>query len=153
MLESLSIPEFPVRDLNGQEISSGILTEEGSHVLIWAGEGEEPTEHIFNEMLEEQERFTPWASRILLFVRSKQAWEHPLFAKVMETFPQIRVYEDDFEDHVPAVGRRLYVDHEKLPIIAVTKGRLNVIYGTSGYQVGLGDLLLRILEEETCYNR
>lgn len=153
MLESLSLPEFPVRDLNGQEISSGILTEEGSHVLIWAGEGEEPTEHIFNEMLEEKERFTPWASRILLFVRSKQAWEHPLFAKVMETFPQIQVYEDDFEDHVPAVGRRLYVDHEKLPIIAVTKGRLNVIYGTSGYQVGLGDLLLRILEEETCYNR
>lgn len=148
MLESLSLPEFTVRDLDGQEISSEILTEKGSHVLIWAGEGEEPTEHIFNEMLEEQERFTPWSSRILLFIRSKQSWGH--FAKVMETFPQIRVYEDDFENHVPTVGRRLYVDHEKLPIIAVTKGGLNVIYGASGYQVGMGDLLLRILEEETC---
>lgn len=59
------------------------------------------------------------------------------------------MYEDDFENHVPTVGRRLYVDHEKLPIIAVTKGGLNVIYGASGYRVGMGDLLLRILEEET----
>ena len=40
----------------------------------------------------------------------------------------------------------MYVDHEKLPLILVTDGRLNGIYAASGYNVGTGDMLLRILE-------
>jgi len=39
------------------------------------------------------------------------------------------------------------VDHEKLPLLAVTRGEQNVIYASSGYQVGTADLVLRILEE------
>ena len=43
----------------------------------------------------------------------------------------------------------MYVDPEKLPLIIVTDGSLNGIYATSGYNVGTGELLLRILETES----
>ena len=39
----------------------------------------------------------------------------------------------------------MYVDHEKLPLIIVTDGRLNGIYAASGYNVGTGDMLLRLM--------
>ena len=147
LLTSLALPEFSVLDLKGKAVSSKMLTEEGKHVLIWAGAGEEPTEHIFHELLEGRERFAELASRICLFVRSKEAWNHPLFCSVLQVFPEMQVYFDDFDGHVPSVGRRLYVDHEKLPMIAVTKGAQNVIYAVSGYQVGTVSLLLRIMRE------
>jgi len=43
------------------------------------------------------------------------------------------------------LGRRMYVDHEKLPLIIVTSEKLNGIYATSGYNVGTGDMLLRLM--------
>ena len=43
-----------------------------------------------------------------------------------------------------ALARRLYVDHEKLPLIAVTSGPLRAVYASSGYNVGSGDMLLKI---------
>lgn len=39
----------------------------------------------------------------------------------------------------------MYVDPDKLPLIIVTNGNLNGIYATSGYNVGTGDMLLRLL--------
>lgn len=39
----------------------------------------------------------------------------------------------------------MYVDPEKLPLVIVTDGSLNGIYAASGYNVGMGDMLLRVL--------
>ena len=41
----------------------------------------------------------------------------------------------------------MYVDPDKLPLIIVTKPGLNGISATSGYNVGMGDLLIKILLE------
>ena len=46
---------------------------------------------------------------------------------------------------INTLGRRMYVDPDKLPLIIVTNGSLNGIYATSGYNVGTGDMLLRLL--------
>lgn len=148
MLEALSLPEFQVLGENGEQHAVTELVKEGVRLLLWAGAGEEPTEHFFNEMLDENEKFSRWASGIAFFVRSEQDVRQPLFQRVLGTFPDIRVYYDDFQEHVPSVGRRLYVDYEKLPIIAVLNKEQKVIYGVSGYQVGTGNLILRILREQ-----
>ena len=41
----------------------------------------------------------------------------------------------------------MYVDQDKLPLIMVTNGESVGIYATSGYNVGTGDMLIRIMEE------
>ena len=41
----------------------------------------------------------------------------------------------------------MYVDPDKLPLILVTNGESVGIYATSGYNVGTGDMLIRIMEE------
>ena len=42
-------------------------------------------------------------------------------------------------------ARRFTTPIPKLPLIIVTNGSLNGIYATSGYNVGTGDMLLRLL--------
>ncbi len=146
MLESIDLPEFRVRDGKGRTVSASELTDGACRIMLWLEESKEPTEHILNEMMEQAEAFRSWTSRILFAVRSEEALLDPTIRKALQVFPELPVYYDDFEKNVSMLGRRMYVDHEKLPLILVTDGRLNGIYAASGYNVGTGDMLLRILE-------
>ena len=46
--------------------------------------------------------------------------------------------------NVETLARRMYVDPEKLPLIIVTTKELNAVYACSGYNVGSGDMLVKI---------
>ena len=146
MLESINLPEFQVQDRTGTAVSASELTDGACRVMLWLEESKEPTEHILNEMMEQAEAFRTWMSRIVFVVRSEEALQDPTVQKALREFPEIPVYYDDFEENVYVLGRRMYVDHEKLPMILVTDGCRNGIYAASGYNVGTGDMLLRILE-------
>lgn len=147
MLENIELPEFQLRkDEDGNEaIQASELTAEGKHILMFLEESREPTEHILNEMMEQPEEFRKICSRILFVVQSQTALKDPTISKALSMFPEIQVYYDCFADHIELLGRRMYVDHEKLPLIIVTSEKLNGIYATSGYNVGTGEMLLRLM--------
>ena len=147
MLENIELPEFQLRkDEDGNEVvQASELTAEGKHILMFLEESREPTEHILNEMMEQPEEFRKICSRILFVVQSEEALKDPTIKKALSTFPEISVYYDCFADHIELLGRRMYVDHEKLPLIIVTSEKMNGIYATSGYNVGTGDMLLRLM--------
>ena len=147
MLENISLPEFELRkdEAGTEKVKASDLTEEGKHILMFLEESREPTEHILNEMMEQENAFKAHESKIIFVVQSREALNDPTIKKTLSVFPEIRVYYDRFEDHIELLGRRMYVDHEKLPLIIVTDGRLNGIYAASGYNVGTGDMLLRLM--------
>ena len=60
--------------------------------------------------------------------------------------PSIRLVYDDFHENVNTLGRRMYVDPDKLPLVLVLEGGLCGIYASSGYNVGLADILVRIMK-------
>lgn len=147
MLENIELPEFELRrNPEGKEkVKASDLTAEGKHILMFLEESREPTEHILNEMMEQPEAFRKICSGIIFVVQSQAALSDPTIKKALTMFPDIRVYYDCFADHIELLGRRMYVDHEKLPLIIVTSGKMNGIYATSGYNVGTGDMLLRLM--------
>lgn len=148
MLENIAILPFNLRDEEGRGMEAAALTEGEKAVLFWLEESKEPTEHILNEMFERKEEFKAYEERLMFVLRSKKALKNPNISRCLETFPKAAVYYDDFKENVNTLGRRMYVDPEKLPLIIVTNGSLNGIYATSGYNVGTGDMLLRILNAE-----
>ena len=147
MLERISLPEFEVKDADGEIVTCADLTRGGKKILMWLEESREPTEHILNEMLEHAEKFHQFETCISFMIRTGEAKGDPLLAKVLKTFPKISVYYDSFEENIELLGRRMYVDPDKLPLILVTNGESVGIYATSGYNVGTGDMLIRIMEE------
>ena len=147
MLENIELPEFELKkdEAGTEKVKASDLTAEGKHILMFLEESREPTEHILNEMMEQPEAFRKICSRILFVVQSEEALKDPTIKKALSTFPEISVYYDCFADHIELLGRRMYVDHEKLPLIIVTSEKMNGIYATSGYNVGTGDMLLRLM--------
>ena len=145
MLENISMPEFMLKTEDGTEVKASDLTADGKHILMFLEEEKEPTEHILNEMMEQEEAFAGYAEQIIFVVRSKEALETPTLSKALAKLKNIQIYYDDFSEIINTLGRRMYVDPDKLPLIIVTNGTLNGIYATSGYNVGTGDMLLRLM--------
>ena len=143
MLGSYALEEFKVRDSPGQEVLGSQLTRNGA-VLLWLEEGREPTEHILNEMLELEADFRSLPADVVFLVRSREALENAKLQRVLEVFPQIRVYYDPFVPNVETLARRMYVDPEKLPLILVATGALTGVYACSGYNVGSGDMVVKV---------
>ena len=143
MLGSYALEEFKVRDSEGREVPGSQLTEKGA-VLLWLEEGREPTEHILNEMLELEPDFRDLPADIVFLVRSREALENGKLRTVLKTFPQIKVYFDPFVPNVETLARRMYVDPEKLPLILVAARTLTAVYACSGYNVGSGDMIVKI---------
>ncbi len=145
MLDNFTLDEFKVSDSEGKTVKGSELTQNKA-VLMWLDEGMEPTEHILNEMLEQEDDFHNLPADIVFMFRSKAALDNAKVQKVLKTFSRIRVCYDSFVPNVETLARRMYVDPEKLPLIIVTTKELNAVYACSGYNVGSGDMIVKICE-------
>lgn len=144
MLDNLTLDEFKVYDEDGNVVLGSEITKNKA-VLMWLEQGKEPTEHILNEMLDQAGDFGELSADIVFMVKSKEALENAKVQKVLETFPKIKVYYDSFVPNVETLGRRMYVDFEKLPLIIITTKALNAVYACSGYNVGSGDMIVKVV--------
>lgn len=147
MLENMDIIPFSLKDKDGNKLPAQDLTEGRANILFWLEEGKEPTEHILNELIEHQARYNALDAQLVFILRSEDAKKNHTVAKALELLPNVTICYDDFRENVSSIARRMYVDPDKLPLIVVTKPGLNGIFATSGYNVGMGDLLIKILSE------
>ncbi len=143
MLDNFALDEFKVQDENGNTVLGSELTKNKA-ILMWLEQGKEPTEHILNEMLEQEKDFKEISADLVFIVKNREALENAKLKKVLDTFGRIRVCYDSFVPNVETLARRMYVDPDKLPLILVTTGTLNAVYACSGYNVGSGDMLVKI---------
>lgn len=148
MLENISMNDFFLKNDAGETVFGSTITNSRKRILFWLEESKEPTEHILNELLDRKKEFREFTEQLNFIVHSKKSLEDPTISKVLTEFPKAEILYDDFKENVQTLGRRLYVDPDKLPLIIVTSKELNGIYATSGYNVGTGDMLLRLMKEE-----
>ncbi|MGL6198513.1 MAG: transglutaminase-like domain-containing protein [Lachnospiraceae bacterium] len=148
MLVHIPLPDFTLNQADGPFVNKAALIGEKMHILIFLAEGEEPSEHILNEMLERKEAFFKYGSQIIFVLKTTKALADPTITKVLKTFDNIQVCYDNSEELVELLGRRMYVDFEQLPLIIVTDVKGNGIYAASGYNVGTGDILLKLMNRK-----
>ena len=78
----------------------------------------------------------------------ENAVKQATLAKALAKIPNIRLVYDDFTENVNTLGRRMYVDPDKLPLVIVMVDGLCGVYASSGYNVGLADILVRIIDNK-----
>ena len=145
MLEEIPLEEFAVEDEQGTKILGSQKVKEGTSLFIWHEVGKEPTEHILNELRERSQEFAALGSRVNLILKHKEDQADPTFAKTKAELPKAAVYYDEGTENINVLARRMYGDPDKLPMILVVKEGMQGVYSASGYNVGTGDMLLRVL--------
>lgn len=149
LAETLShndIVDFDLQPVKGQKVKASTLLQKRKNILVWIEEGKEPTEHILNEMMEQADDFKALDGDIIFMLREEGAVRQATLAKAMAMIPNIRLVYDDFHENVNTLGRRMYVDPDKLPLVLVLCDGLCGVYASSGYNVGLADILVRIVK-------
>lgn len=147
MLESILLPQFTARDQEGSMHEFPIEIQGKKQVFMWLWEAQEPTEHILNEMAEKIEEFRTANTEIAFITRNQEAYEDRNIARILKKIPEIKTYTSNIEDDANILGRRMYIDPERFPMIIVVDKNGKGIYATSGYNVGTAEMLLRVLKE------
>ena len=123
-----------VRQQNGQK-----------RLYIWLAPGQEPTEHILNEMLDNAESYERIAPAISLITDTPTQKEQRLVRKVTDRFPSIQCCYAEEPSEREMLMRSFYLDPGQLPFIFVTDRSGHGIFSAGGYQVGTGRLLIQIM--------
>ncbi|WP_444642915.1 transglutaminase domain-containing protein [Caproiciproducens sp. R1] len=140
----IPLPPFQLTGDGDEPVLSAAVTDGKTAVLIWLEEGREPTEHILNELIGAREKLNALGCELVFILRGRSAWENETFAKAYRAIPGARVYYSDFAETAAPLARRTFVDPEKLPLTIVARDGRG-IYACSGYNVGVADLLIKII--------
>lgn len=162
MLTNNLIEDFFVTlpDKKSSLVSS--LLKEKPGILILLAPGEEPSEHILNELLARKQEFRARNLRTILILSDKEqglsicreaqeSSEHreeqtsSVLRQVLQEIPQIQAAYADMEAVAEPLARQLYIDSGKFPILALTTFGLKAVYACSGYNVGSIGLILKLL--------
>lgn len=138
-------------------VSLSVLLRKKMVLLFFLQEGEEPTEHVLNELLEQGEALLSLDIQILFILRNREALGNVTLARVMKKFPQIEAVFGDFEEVAEPVARRIYAEPENYPLLAAVACQpcamdakalsIRAFYGICGYHVGIVGLLPGIIRE------
>jgi len=159
MKERVSVKDFALYQVReeGKELSHGEgtaslekrmlsdLSRGGRALLVWLELTREPTEHILNEMREKKEAFGNLEAMIYFVVREGGDYKKdPTLSQTLKALPKARLLTDSFEEEYEALSGSVRCNQGVLPFAVVLEDGAPV-YADCGYNVGMADILLRIL--------
>lgn len=136
MLSSYILPVEIVEKL-------GIKDNEDIRLITWIKEDEEPSQHIANDLILKESLLKELKLDIIFtdnFMKKDSAVN-----ELLSKSCKYDIHTGFGADLQETFGRSIFVNHETLPIVALCKGE-RVVYAFSGYSVGSGNIIEKILE-------
>ena len=139
MLSEIPLPEISFQTASGESFQAA----KHAGIYIWAEPGKEPTEHIFNELIERAEEFggTP-----VYIVAEEKYFQQQTYVKLRETLKSVYCLTEKRNGQAEQLARRMFREPGLYPFILVLRHDLTGIYGEAGYNVGTADMLLRMIQ-------
>ena len=130
---------FSARTMAGEPVSGAALTARGG-LLAWLAPGQEPTEHLLRELLDEDLQGLP----LTLLVPDAGSLRNETLRRFCEKNPDVPVLLDGDARTAETAARQTFAEAGKLPLLVVLRGPLTAAYAVSGYHVGSAALALRV---------
>ena len=145
LLGCQDLPPMTGHTLTQPQRTVSVIPEEGRPTLLfWLEEGNEPTEHVLNELSDGREALRALPVDVVFLVRGAESVQQRTLAGVLAAWPEIRVLTDDWYFDLETVARHLTCDPDRPPLAVACNRRGQAVYGVSGYHVGSVELLTRI---------
>lgn len=132
--QAVMVPEVALGK-EGTFVTLNQLRNGSRAIYIWIREGEEPTEHVLNELIERPVDTKKYKERIFL-MSEKPMKEAGTLKKLMDAVGGMQLYlVDDFEDAVK-VAKAVGAELKKYPLAVAVNEAGEETYSTCGYNVG-----------------
>lgn len=149
MLTKDEIADFPLTNVDGEPRYLSHLIGDRKALFLWLEVGKEPTEHILNEIYEKKDDYNALTVPMYVIVKSAKELENKTLKRTMEAVPSLVPMLHDFGIRYQQLTRYVGQEVDKLPLSLIITPVGDCIYSDAGYNVGLADILWRILVEET----
>ena len=130
---------FSARTMAGEPVSGAAFTARGG-LLAWLAPGQEPTEHLLRELLDEDLQGLP----LTLLVPDAGSLRNETLRRFCEKNPDVPVLLDGDARTAETAARQTFAEAGKLPLLVVLRGPLTAAYAVSCYHVGSAALALRV---------
>ncbi len=147
MLTHSKVEDFPLSTVEGKKDTEMLsaLTNGGKALFLWLGVTREPTEHILNELCDKKEEFASLKTPVYAILKGPEDLENATLRRALEALPTIHTLLDDFGENYRKLAEAVGQEPGKLPLAVILNGRQECIYSDAGYNVGLADMLYKIL--------
>lgn len=143
--KGIALPQIMLK-YDNSEISQVDIVTNKKQVIAWLGEGKEPTEHLLNEMLEQQDEFCKYSDQIVFVLKDEHSYTNKTLAVAHGKIKMKLAYAvNSFDDDVNTLFDSLSITTQKLPLVMVLNEEKEAIFSTSSYNVGTGGMLLKLL--------
>ncbi len=147
LITKKEVPFVTLNDENGTAVSTEIYSGKGVHIFFFLKPGNEPTEHIFNELIVLYDAGKKLEAPIHFVLKNRDEMENATFAKV-EKLVGHDLWFDPEEAAITALSQATATKLESYPYICVMDGADTSLFADCGYRVGMIEMLERILEEK-----
>ncbi|MEF9960079.1 MAG: transglutaminase domain-containing protein [Niameybacter sp.] len=142
----VDITDEEVMTLEGETRLVSSLVEDGKPAIVaYLEVSGEPTEHLLNEMLEGVEKYKAAMPHILFILKDAKDINDPTLSKVLKVLPHIELYVRKDEVVLDGLYEAFEIHDKKLPLAYDMNAPMKAQYAWAGYNVGIGELLLKYL--------
>lgn len=142
---NVDVKDQEVAALDGTMHKLSSLVKDTHNMIAYLAVAAEPTEHLLNEILESQEKFNSIKPNVILILENAEDYNNLTLQKVLKTVPHIGVYVGHEEAAVDTIYTGFDIQDRKLPLAYVMNEPMKAQYAWAGYNVGIGELLLKYL--------
>lgn len=143
LLRPQTLPALAAETLDGERLPDLFRLGDGPVIALWLEEGQEPTEHVLNELTDRAGEVNALPVGLLFLLRGRDGRSQPTLAAALAKLNRTRVLLDDWAYDLEAVARHLGRDPDSPPLAVLCDGGGRALYSASGYRAGGVDLLLR----------
>lgn len=141
-----NIKDCVLKTAEGKKESLFSLAGEERCAFFWLQAGKEPTEHVLNELLAKKQEIAQTDHTIYLITEGLSDYEeNATLKRVSEELPTLKLLACDSAEAYQELAESIDQNLGRLPLVFVMQGKGNCIYSDSGYNVGIVELILRIL--------
>lgn len=114
-------------------------------IISWLHVGMEPTEHLLNEIREAKDKYNNKEINTILILRSKTEINNPTLEKTLKEVSNLNILIEKDGYNIEEIYSGFEITDKKLPLAIVFNDNQKAIYGCAGYNVGIGEMLLKAL--------
>lgn len=141
----IQLNDAVVKTLDGETRQLKDLISGEQAIVAYLEVSGEPTEHLLNEMLDSLEKYSTLKPQILFMLKDASDINDPTLQKVLKVLPHIELFVREEEVELDHLYEAFEIHDKKLPLAYVMHEPMKAKYAWAGYNVGIGELLLKYL--------
>lgn len=143
-LQSVPLPDIALTGLTENAVQIASRAESASSLLIFLQPGNEPTEHLLQELLSLADMICYHNYPIRFLVSNKEDLQNDTLQLVLKDIPSCAAffYHDE---HRFAIQSAAGIGDGRLPLALALDSEQRILYGFANYNIRTGNILLNIL--------